>query len=105
MLLFAFTCSVQAQTTYTWNGGVDTSWTTAGNWTGGVVPASLQSANTSDQIVFSGSTMPSSNIPAFLGYLNDPSRNQIPLVFNSGGTFSLDMSSAPLGSFLTWVDK
>ena len=80
-------------TTYTWISNSDTDWNNTANWSGGVAPTSLSGdtafAATSDSIVFSGTVLPTTNIPSYLSGFQDT----IPMTFNSGGSFSLDFST------------
>jgi hypothetical protein len=84
---------------YTWTSASDTDWTNGANWAGGTAPTSLTDTTTTflttstvDSIVFSGSVLPTTNIPTF----NDASLNydNLPMIFNSGGTFTLDFSTS-----------
>ncbi|MDF7808989.1 PEP-CTERM sorting domain-containing protein [Pontiellaceae bacterium B12219] len=87
---------------YTWNGSAnDGDWANAANWDGGLVPASLTAANAAeDTVIFSGANMPTLNLAGFTaaGYSADTAT----MIFNSGGTFTLDFStsqnSAPIMS-------
>jgi hypothetical protein len=89
-------CSLPAfsdAVTYTWTSNSDTDWTNGANWAGGTAPTSLSGdtafAATSDSIVFSGTVLPTTNIPSYLSGFQDT----IPMTFNSGGSFSLDFST------------
>ena len=79
--------------TYTWTSNSDTDWNNTANWSGGVAPTSLSGdtgwAATADSIVFSGTVLPTTNIPSYLSGFQDT----IPMTFNSGGSFSLDFST------------
>ncbi|MEP2774490.1 MAG: PEP-CTERM sorting domain-containing protein [Luteolibacter sp.] len=81
---------VSSAASFIWNGNAnDGDWANTANWAGGTAPASLTSspANT---IEFSGTNMPTLNLATFNGTLNPGAI----LVFNSGGTFGLDMASS-----------
>ncbi|MDF7808990.1 Ig-like domain-containing protein [Pontiellaceae bacterium B12219] len=89
-------CSTAEAADYTWNGNAgDGDWMNAANWDGGSFPANLSSATAAeDMIVFDGDNMPTSNVAAFLpGYSQDAAA----MLFNRGGTFSLDLSSSADG--------
>ncbi|MDF7823574.1 PKD domain-containing protein [Pontiellaceae bacterium B12227] len=80
--------------TYTWNGSAaDGDWTNASNWDTNGIPASLTATSTDeDTIIFDGANMPTANLATFTdlnwGY------DSATLIFNSGGTFELDMSTS-----------
>jgi len=78
---------------YVWTSSSDTDWSNTANWSGGSVPSSLSDdtpwAATANSIVFSGTVLPTSNIPTFTNDFSDT----IPMTINSGGTLNLDFSS------------
>ncbi len=90
------------QTTYTWIGGSDLNWSNTANWASGILPVDDApgvgnnegiSMGYLDVIEFSGSTMPTQNLPGIGGfYTADLDTNNTPrMVFNSGGEFDLAM--------------
>jgi len=92
------------QTTYTWTGAVDDEWTEAGNWDVNGFPSSLSAANTGDDpdtVIFSGSNMPSSHASFGGSYNNDSAT----MIFNSGGEFTLDVSTSYASSFVSEVAR
>ena len=85
------TVTEEPATVYTWTSTSSTDWSDGANWDGGVAPTSLTEAGTtSDSFVFSGTVMPTLNIPNYGSGFDDT----LPMTLNSGGTMTLDFSSS-----------
>lgn len=90
-----------AQTTYTWNGGTDLNWSNTANWVSGILPvddtpgagnAEGITMPYDDIIEFSGTTMPTNNLPgigAFYVASGANTGNTPRVVLNSGGEIDL----------------
>ncbi|QDU56954.1 PEP-CTERM sorting domain-containing protein [Aeoliella mucimassa] len=93
---------------YTWTGTAgDGNWDNASNWDGNGIPvddnagdAGLSLAGLDDRIIFSGSTMPSTNVPQ-IGGRNATGTNSPILQLNSGGSLSLTSGVGGIGGFIT----
>ncbi|MDZ7620172.1 MAG: hypothetical protein U1E05_24490, partial [Patescibacteria group bacterium] len=94
VMLSAITTIGQAAM-FTWTGGTDLDWDNAANWLGGSVPLQSNmgagSGGPWNTIIFSGSTMPTSNVKdlGYNGYYNYTSQLQL----NSGGLLSMGLQS------------
>ena len=104
--LVAATGAAGAATVYTWTGLTNGDWTNAGNWDASGVPvdgnadAGLTFAATDDRIVFSATTLPTSNIPD-LGGRNVTAGHTPVIDLRSGGTLAINSGMGGLTGNVT----
>ena len=109
LLAFAATATLaQAATTYTWTGGAgDGDWTTAGNWDANGMPVDADTGNgglsfnaNDSKIVFSTTSMPTSNVPQMGGYNNANGYTPV-LDLQSGGSLTIQAGAGSLKGIVT----
>ena len=102
---------LEQRTVYAWTGASDGNWSNTANWVGSSIPVDEYTGDadpTKDQglsgdytIQFSGTTMPSSNVPNIGGFTAGGSQNTPFFDLRSGGTLSVEFKSYYQDAF--WV--
>lgn len=96
----------RAATIYTWQSTGGTDWNTSGNWDGNGVPVDESSGHTGLNgdmtIVFSGTVMPTTNVPGMGGSHPNQAYNTPILDIRSGGALTVDYVGGNDG---LWINR